>query len=77
MLLRVTELERNDSETLRDAATCPFVWQICSAEVHRNMPDTTGSLVGSDADIGGVEFVRTVGAESNQGTKEGTEAGNT
>lgn len=71
------ELEHDDSEMLRNVATCRAVLHNLVAKVLRIFSDTTDSVASFDVDIAVVEHGQTEKAGSNQASKGGTETGDT
>lgn len=72
-----SELEQDDSETLRNAAICRAVLRNRVAKIPCNVQEPTDVVLGFDEDIYVVEPVKTKEAESIGASKCSTEAGGT
>lgn len=65
-VLRVRpELERDDSEALRNVATCRAVLKSRVADICRSLPEMADAVAGFDEYIAGIEPEQTEEAESN------------
>lgn len=69
------DLERYDSESLLNVATCRLVLPSRVAEARGSLPVKTDSLDGFDTDIAFIEPMHTEKAVSNQACKGSSEIG--
>lgn len=70
-----SELERNDSEALRNVVTCQVVLHNRVVEVRRNLPELADAVAGFIGDTADVERGQTRALKSNQTSKDGIESG--